>query len=151
MDAGFATYVKLWKPFFVGKQAHINRGIVRDATVTRFRLDNKGVRPPHQGDPLVDSKGRTVGVVTSCSIDSEGYQLGLALIKSDYAAKDTQLAVFSGSERMKANPDEAKLGKKYTVPDPVTVLTRFPHVRRNKIVRKTKRKDARHAKVRKEF
>jgi glycine hydroxymethyltransferase len=126
VDAGFSTYVKLWKPFFVGKQAHIKRGIQRDAVVTRFRLDSKGTRPPHQGDPLVDNKGRVVGIVTSCSIDSEGYQLGQAQIKSDFADADTPLAVFSGSDRMRANPDGAAMGKKFNMPDPVTVLTRFP-------------------------
>jgi glycine hydroxymethyltransferase len=126
VDAGFPTYVKLWKPFFVGKQAHLKRGIERDAVVTRFRLDSKGARPPHQGDPLVDSRGRVVGIVTSCSIDSEGYQLGQAYIKTAYSEPDTQLAVFSGSDRMRSNPDGAGMGKKFNVPDPVTVLSRFP-------------------------
>jgi len=125
-DAGFGNYVKLWKPFFVGKKAHIQREMQRESIVVRFRLNNRGVRPPHQGDPLVDTKGRTVGIVTSCSIDSEGYQLGQAYVKADYAKRDTQLAVFSGSARMKANPNETAFGKKYTLPDVVTVLSRFP-------------------------
>jgi glycine hydroxymethyltransferase len=126
VDAGFASYVKLWKPFFVGKQAHIERMQERDSVVTRFRLDNRGVRPPHQGDPLVDAKGRVVGIVTSCSIDSEGYQLGQAYVKQSHAEPGTPLAVFSGSERLKDNPRQADMGKKYTVPEPVTIVSRFP-------------------------
>ncbi|MFW5709138.1 MAG: serine hydroxymethyltransferase [Chloroflexota bacterium] len=127
-DAGFGNYVKLWKPFFVGKAAFIAHEIKRDAEVTRFRLNSKGTRPPHQGDPLVDQKGRIVGIVTSCSIDSEGYQLGQAYIKSDYLDEGTQLAVFAGAERVKdkATIDAVKLGKKVNLPDPITVLSRFP-------------------------
>jgi len=50
-DAGFGSYVKLWKPFFVGKHAFMTHERDRDAVVTRFRMDSKGVRAPHPGDP----------------------------------------------------------------------------------------------------
>lgn len=130
-DAGFASYVKLWKPFFVGKSAHVQRNIQRDAVVTRFRLDNKRGRPPHQGDPLVDDRGRVVGIVTSCSVDGEGYQLGQAYIKTDYAKEGVSLGVFAGAERVKAlDVASASMGKKITVPERVTVLSRFPRRRR---------------------
>jgi glycine hydroxymethyltransferase len=129
-DAGFGSYVKLWKPYFIGKAAYIRKEIERDAVVVRFRLDARGARPPHQGDPLVDDRGRVVGIVTSCSIDSEGYQLGQAYIKYDYKKAGTSLGVFSGSSRMKANPDEISLGKRFNVPDRVTVLRRFPAPRK---------------------
>ena len=125
--AGFSSYVKIWKPFFIGRKAYIDAELKRDAKVVRFRLDNKVARPPHQGDPLVDGKGRVVGIVTSCSIDSEGYQLGQAYVKLDYAKLNTQLGVFSGSSR--AKPESAKdasMGKKLSVPETVTILTRFP-------------------------
>ena len=78
-DAGFANYVRLYKPFFIGKAAYIAHERERDAKVTRFRLDHQRSRPPHPGDPLVDERGRVVGIVTSCSVDSEGYQLGQGL------------------------------------------------------------------------
>jgi len=75
----------------------------------------------------VDSKGRVVGIVTSCSIDSDGYQLGQAYVKYDYTKKGTELQVFSGSGRAKPiTLSDAKLGQKLTVPDDVTVLSRFP-------------------------
>src|SRR5262249_53730404 len=88
-DAGFSNYVKLSKPFFVGKSAYIVHEQQREAEVTRFRMDNKGTRPPHQGDPILDKKGRVVGVVTSCSIDSEGYQLGQAYVQHDSLEEGT--------------------------------------------------------------
>ncbi|GAB4520292.1 MAG: hypothetical protein OHK0046_30340 [Anaerolineae bacterium] len=126
-DAGFATYVKPWKPFFIGKMAYLAREAQRDAEIVRFRLENKGGKPPHAGDPLVDAKGRVVGIVTSCSIDSEGYQLGQAYLKNDYAKKDTRLGVFSGAHRTRpVSLDEAGMGKKITVPENVIVLSRFP-------------------------
>ncbi|MFN8372852.1 MAG: glycine cleavage system aminomethyltransferase GcvT [Anaerolineae bacterium] len=130
-DAGFSAYVKLSKPFFVGKSAFVQHEQTRDAEIVRFRLDNKGVRPPHQGDPLVDKRGRVVGIVTSCSIDSEGYQLGQAYLKDDYTADGTQLAVFAGGSHAKGGKADVKLGDKLTLPEPVTVLSRFPKAKKN--------------------
>lgn len=130
-DAGFPTYVKLWKPFFVGKAAYIAHELKRDAHVVRFRVNTRGARPPHQGDPLVDTKGRVVGIVTSCSIDSEGYQLGQAYVKNEFTAKDTQLGIFSGAGRTKATSfDQVTLGSKLPVPESVTILSRFPSAKK---------------------
>ena len=130
-DAGFASYVKLWKPFFVGKHAYIAREQKRDAVITRFRLDNKGVKPPQNGDPVVDRRGRVIGVVTSCSIDSEGFQTGQAHLKTDFTEEGTPIFIFSGASHAKdskpAKPlSDLKVGDKAIVPDAATVLSRFP-------------------------
>lgn len=126
-DAGFGSYVKLWKPFFVGKAAFIAREARRDSEVVRFRMEQKGVRPPHPGDPVLDRKGRVIGMVTSCSLDSEGYQLGQAYIKDDYTTEFTPIAVFCGAARAKtADPAHLTTGDKYTLPEPAVVLSRFP-------------------------
>jgi glycine hydroxymethyltransferase len=132
-DAGFANYVKLWKPFFVGKAAYIAHEIKREAEVTRFRMENKGARPPHQGDPILDKKGKVIGVVTSCSIDSEGYQLGQAYLEEAYTEEGTSIAVFAGSGRTKAGkaPGELHLGDKIPMPEPATVLSRFPKAKKS--------------------
>lgn len=126
-DAGFGTYVKLYKPFFIGKRAFIEHEAKRDAQVSRFRMDNKGVRPAHAGDPIVNNRGKVVGIVTSCSIDSDGYQLGQALMNTEFRKQGTQLAVFAGSARSKAKElSNLSIGKKVTMPEPVTILSRFP-------------------------
>ncbi|MFQ3568742.1 MAG: serine hydroxymethyltransferase [Aggregatilineales bacterium] len=127
-DAGFGTYVKLWKPFFVGKAAFIAHERTRDAVVIRFRLENRGARPPHPGDPIVDKRGRVVGVVTSCALDSEGYQLGQAYVKHGANEEGAALAVFCGSARAKAEkaPGELTFGDRIAVPEPAVVLSRFP-------------------------
>jgi glycine hydroxymethyltransferase len=124
-DAGFAGYAKLWKPFFIGKSAYVEREAKRDAVITRFRLDNKGVRPPQPGAPLLDRRGRVVGLVTSCSIDAEGFQTGQAYLKEEFAAEGTPVLVASVSRDGKVSA-ELRLGDRLTVPDTATVLSRFP-------------------------
>jgi glycine hydroxymethyltransferase len=127
-DAGFGSYVKLWKPFFIGKSAFIAHELERDAVVTRFRMDNKGVRQPHPGDPLVDQRGRVVGIVTSCSIDTEGYSLGQAYLRLSHADEGTPLYVYAAADKAKFDKPlgELELGDKTVVPNTATVLSRFP-------------------------
>lgn len=123
-DAGFASYVKLWKPFFIGKQAYIEREAKRDAVVTRFRMDNKSVRPPQPGTSITDRRGRVIGVVTSCAMDSDGYQTGLVYLKEEHSQEGTPLLVLTGGlPTAAATP---RMGDKVSVPDTATVLTRFP-------------------------
>ncbi len=131
-DAGFGTYVKLWKPFFVGKAAYIEHEWARDAEVIRFRLDAKNARPPHQGDPIIDNRGRVVGIVSSCTIDSDGYQLGQAYLKNEFASEATPIAVFAGSARTKNGkaPGELHMGDKISMPEAATVLSRFPKAKK---------------------
>lgn len=126
-EAGMGSYVKLQKPWFVGKSGFLAREAARDTQIVRFRMENKGARPAHQGDPIVDEKGRVVGIVTSCSIDSEGYQLGQALMQSGNRKRGTVLAVFAGSERAKYKPlNNMSFGQRALMPEPVTILRRSP-------------------------
>ena len=91
-EAGFGSYVKLYKPWFIGRSAYITREHDRKGVVIRFRFNEKGVRMAHQGDPVVDAKGRVVGTVTSCAVDSEGYLTGQAFVE-DKSAADRQPGV----------------------------------------------------------
>ncbi len=125
--AGFGAYVKLYKPFFIGKGAFIEQEATRKTQVSRFRLDSKGARPAHYGDPIVNARGRVVGTVTSCNIDTDGYQLGQALIERTFRKPGTKLAVFAGAGRAKpSNYAELAIGSRAVVPQPLTILTRFP-------------------------
>lgn len=126
-DAGMENFVKLHKPFFVGKAAFIAHEQARDAAIARFRMANKGARPAHQGDPVVDGRGRVVGLVTSCSVDSNGYQLGHVYLKREFHKRNTQLHVFAGSQRVKMRDiSHTTLGDRVIVPEPITILRRFP-------------------------
>ncbi len=126
-DAGFGAYVKLYKPFFIGKAAFIAHEGQRKHQISRFRLDNRGGRPAHLGDPIVSPRGRVVGKVTSCNIDSDGYQVGQALMEKDFRKPGTQLALYAGAARAKVTDlGRLSLSQRIKVPEPVTLLTRFP-------------------------
>ncbi len=124
IEAGFPGYVKYHKPFFVGRDALLAGEEGRTREVIRFRVNQKGVRRPHTGDPVVNKKGQHIGQVTSCSIDTAGYLLGLAIVEKRYNVPETPIAIFPlGGKSL----DEALLrGKRVTLPVEATVLTRFP-------------------------
>ena len=127
-DAGFGSYAKLWKPFFVGRAAFIAHEESRDQVVVRFRMDEKGVRRPDGGDPVLDKRGKIVGTVTSCGIDSEGYLLGQAVVPVNMSEAGTAVSIYQlgGGQRAIRVPDSIKPGARLPMPDGATVLTRFP-------------------------
>ncbi len=127
-DAGFAGFVKLWKPFFIGRAAYLAHEQERQHEVVRFRMDDKGVRRPEQGDPVLDRRGKVIGWVTSCASDQEGYLLGQALLPLEYGQPGTAIAVYQtgGGTRPLRVPGSVSLGSRMPAPDPATVLTRFP-------------------------
>lgn len=126
-DAGFGSYVKLYKPFFVGKSVFIEYERRRDAKIVRFRSPQRGMRPAHGGDPLVDARGRVVGNVTSCSVMPDGHFLGLAYVKQNAAKVGSQLGVIAGSSRAKSqNLQELRPGARLAIPQTVEILRRFP-------------------------
>ena len=127
-EAGFGAYVKLWKPFFIGRAAFITAIQSLDRTIVRFRMNEKGVRRAELGDPVLDKRGKVVGTVTSCAIDAEGYLLGQAAVPESMSSPDTPLAIYQlgGGTRDIQLPKAIKLGAKLPTPDGATVLTRFP-------------------------
>jgi glycine hydroxymethyltransferase len=127
-DAGFGSYAKLWKPFFVGRQGFIAHEESRDQVVVRFRMDEKGVRRPDGGDPVLDKRGKVVGTVTSCAIDSEGYLLGRAVVPLSMSEPGTAVSIYQlgGGQRPIRVPDSIKPGARLPMPDGATVLSRFP-------------------------
>jgi glycine hydroxymethyltransferase len=127
-DAGFGSYVKLWKPFFIGREAFIAHESGRDQVVIRFRMNEKGVRRPEQGDPILDKRGKVVGTVTSCATDQEGYLLGQALVPLSFSTEGTPISIYQlgGGQRTLRVPDQVKPGSRMPVPDAATVLSRFP-------------------------
>ncbi len=125
-DAGMGAYARHWKPFFVGKAAYMAHEHNRDAEVVRFRLVRKGARPPRQGDPVLDHRGRVVGMVTSCTPDSDGFQLGQAYIKRALAAEGTAIGIYAGGFVGKNGNGHINMGDKLPVPQTAEVISRFP-------------------------
>jgi glycine hydroxymethyltransferase len=72
-EGGFGSYVKPYKPWFIGRDAYIKREKQRKGIVIRFRFDDQRVRMAHNGDPVVDKDGKSIGWVTSCAVDAERF------------------------------------------------------------------------------
>jgi len=125
-DAGFANYVKTYKPFFVGRRRYMADERKRGGVVARFRMVERGVRVPQQGDPVVSLSGRVVGKVTSCSVDTEGHLVGQVYIKIDHAEPGTPLAVFQSTRVWTSKPrDQLKVGDRVQLHDRAVILPRF--------------------------
>ena len=124
-EAGFGLYVKIGKPFFVGREAFIARDARREGEVIRFGVPEKGPMP-QQGDPVVDDKGKVAGFVTSCAIDTEGQQVGQAYVRTAYTAEGTPLAVLVSPRREPKPRAKLTLGDRTQLPVGIVVLRRFP-------------------------
>ena len=126
-EAGFGSYVKTYKPWFIGRDAFIAREKERQGVVVRFRFTEKGVRMAHHGDPILDRKGRVIGVVTSCAVDAEGFLTGQAFVELKSAEEGTPIAIYQGAPKVAGKaPAEMKAGDRVTLPTPAVVISRFP-------------------------
>lgn len=126
-EAGFGMYVKVYKPWFIGREAYIKKEKERKSVVVRFRFTEKGVRVAHPGDPVLDGKGRVIGRVTSCAIDSEGFLTGQALVERKLAVEGTSISIFQGSPKAPGKaPAELRHGDRVTLPTPAIIVSRFP-------------------------
>ena len=95
--------------------------------MVRFRFDEKRTRMAHLGDPVMDDRGKVIGTVTSCAIDSEGSLTGQAFVAKKYAAENTSINIYQGSpETAGKAPAELETGDRVTLPARATVLSRFP-------------------------
>ena len=99
----------------------------REARLIRFRFDEQHARVPKQGDVVVSRKGRVVGEVTSCSIDSDGWLTGLAFVQRQYTQRGTRLAIFRVDSRSWTSKplSDLKTGDRIELHDDITVIRRF--------------------------
>jgi glycine hydroxymethyltransferase len=135
-DSGFDSYVKTHKPWFIGRNAFLAHERQRKAEVTRFRFTQKSGRMAHNGDPVLDASGRVIGEVTCCSIDSEGFRLGQALLPFNALAEGVEIKIMQGAAEAYAKSRaatqselEAALaadGGKLRAPEAAVVLSKFP-------------------------
>ncbi|MEN8242472.1 MAG: glycine cleavage system aminomethyltransferase GcvT [Chloroflexota bacterium] len=126
-DAGFRTYVKTYKPWFIGREAFLKKEADRKSKVIRFRFDDKGVRMAHLGDPVLDKRGRTIGHVTSCAVDMDGYLTGQAYVDLKSSKKGTEILIYqSATEKISKAPALLEKGDRTSVPNSAKILSRFP-------------------------
>ena len=95
-EAGFGSYVKTYKPWFIGRDAYVAREKERKGVVIRFRFDDQRVRMAHNGDPVVNANGERIGFVTSCAIDGERFLTGQAFVDLAYKKEGTPILIHQG-------------------------------------------------------
>jgi glycine hydroxymethyltransferase len=125
-EAGFGSYVKTYKPWFIGRDTFIEREGTRKGVVVRFRFGEKGIRMAHNGDPVLDKRGRVVGYVTSCAVDSEGLLTGQAFVSFKNATEGSDIFIYqSATDKPGKAPAALSLGDRSTLPTPAKVISRF--------------------------
>jgi len=126
-DAGFGSYVKTYKPWFIGRQAFVEHEDARKSEVVRFRFIEKRVRMAHSGDVVLNDKGKLIGFVTSCAIDQEEFLTGQAYIEKTSMLEGTNIYIYQNTKAME-NLVVAELqpGKKVQLPEKAVIVSRFP-------------------------
>ncbi len=127
--AGFPSYVKFHKPFFIGKQAMLKAEAERTRETVRFCVPEKGTKPLKPGDPVANSRGDFIGNVTSCATDMNGLQIGLAYVLRKYT-KPGKIAVFpmlpENRRKGLVMPLELEEKLKTVLPVQAEIIDRFP-------------------------
>ena len=95
-EGGFGSYVKPYKPWFIGRDAYVAREKERKGAVIRFTFDDQRVRMAHNGDPVVNANGERIGFVTSCAIDGARFITGQAYLNFEYTKEGTPILIHQG-------------------------------------------------------
>jgi glycine hydroxymethyltransferase len=129
-EAGFGPYVKFHKAFFVGRDTLMVRMQKSKMAVARFRMHSRGVRIVKQGDVVISGRNqRVIGRVTSCAVDGEGFQIGLAYVDGQYTREGVQIEIVPDSSRPRVKEKsiaDLGLGDRFPLPVEAVVLSRFP-------------------------
>jgi glycine hydroxymethyltransferase len=125
-EAGFLPFLKLNSAWFIGRDAFVKREAERTGVVARFTFDEKAVRMAHHGDPVCDLKGRMIGKVTSCAIDSDGFLTGQAFIDRKAAVEGTKIFIFQNAPNWRQNPPaQLTPGDRVALPGAATIVSRY--------------------------
>jgi glycine hydroxymethyltransferase len=95
-EGGFGSYIKPYKPWFIGRDAYVAREKERKGGVIRFTFDEQRTRMAHNGDPVVNANGERIGFVTSCAIDGQRFITGQAYLNFEYAKEGTPIFIHQG-------------------------------------------------------
>lgn len=125
-EAGFSGFVKTYKPWFIGRSSFIKRESDRASVIARFRFDQQRVRMAHLGDPVLNDRGKVIGVVTSCAIDTEEFLTGQAFIDNRFALEGTEISIYQGAHDL----DDLKInhlspGDRAILPGKARIVSRF--------------------------
>jgi glycine hydroxymethyltransferase len=128
LEAGYGSFVKKHKTFFIGREPLLKRDENSRNQIIRFRVLRKGVRTIAPDDVVVTERGQFMGVVTSCVL-VEGYQLGLAYVQRGFAVPGNRIGIFTLPRREKDRKEKPKWelspGDKVLMPVEAVILPRF--------------------------
>jgi glycine hydroxymethyltransferase len=97
-EGGFGSYVKTYKPWFIGRDAYVAREKERSGVVIRFTFDDQRNPMAHNGDPVMNANGERIGFVTSSALDKERFQTGQAYVDLKYAKQGTPIGIHQGGK-----------------------------------------------------
>ncbi|MBM4049610.1 MAG: aminomethyl transferase family protein, partial [Planctomycetes bacterium] len=126
-EVGYGAFVKLHKPFFIGRKPYVERMNTRKMEIVRFSMDARGpmIRPD---DPVVSETGQHIGFVTSC-VMAGGVKVGLAYVNRAFAKEGVKLGIFPLPRTGRAPAEKPKtalsLGDKTLLHQEALVLPRF--------------------------
>ncbi len=128
-EAGFTPYVKYHKPYFIGREALLERDRASSAVIVRFSVPSKGVKMIKNGALVVNRRNqKVVGTVTSCALDSAGFQIGMALVDRHSSREGTRIGVFpeAGAVKGEKGREGVPLGERVPLHEEAVVISRFP-------------------------
>ena len=129
-DAGFGSFIKMYKTFFVGRSGLIERERSRTSQIVRFAITDTHTPMARQGDPVVDTRGSWVGSVTSAARDLAQQQVGMAHVTKQSSAEGSNLYIYAGASARRATepiaPQDLCAGTRSPLPISATVISRFP-------------------------
>jgi glycine hydroxymethyltransferase len=129
-DAGFGSFVKMYKPFFIGRSGFHIREKSRKSRVVRFRITDDRAPIARQGDPIVDQRGTWIGTVTSSALDIHENQIGMAHIVLRASDESSGLHIYAGVSARRTTtpiaPQDLREGTRIPVPSNAKVVSRFP-------------------------
>jgi glycine hydroxymethyltransferase len=106
-EADYGSYIKLHKPFFVGRSACIRAYRETRRSIVRFGSE-LGARRVQEGASVLDRNGAVIGRVTSCVSLGE-LQIGLALLERTNIEAGTPIALLNPPGKRAAETPLAKL------------------------------------------
>lgn len=122
----YTPFVKRQKPWFIGRNAYLNRKAKQDRVIVRFNFEEKRTKMAHLGDPVLDERGKVIGRVTSCAIDTEGALIGQAVLPNKFKEEGTIINIYQGSpEKVGKTPADLQSGDRITLPSRASVLKQF--------------------------
>jgi len=81
----------------------------------------------HNGDPVLDRRGKVIGWVTSCAVDSEGLLTGQVFVDFKNAEEGTAIYIYQGApDKAGEAPANLRVGEKSVLPTLAMIISRFP-------------------------